>query len=81
MQDFCLSSRLRNRRIAGYATISITQKTDKKTRKMGGLLVASCLSQLLKFFFECEKYMERAQNKLGTPLRWRSSLFVFKAYK
>ena len=43
-QDFCLSSRRRNRHIAGYVTISTTQKKDKKTCKMGGVFVASCLS-------------------------------------
>jgi hypothetical protein len=32
------------RRIASYETISTTQKTDKKTSKVGGLFVASCLS-------------------------------------
>ena len=30
-QDFCSSSRRRNGRIAGYATVSTTRKTDKKT--------------------------------------------------
>jgi len=33
-----------NGRIAGYATIATQPKADKKTRKMGGLFVASCLS-------------------------------------
>ncbi|MEE9346309.1 MAG: exosortase A, partial [Methylococcales bacterium] len=30
-QDFCSSSKRRNRRIASYATVSTTRKTDKKT--------------------------------------------------
>ena len=38
-----MSSRRRNRRIASYATVSTTQKTGKKTSKVGGLFVASCL--------------------------------------
>jgi hypothetical protein len=41
-QDFCSSLRRRNRRIAGYATISATQKTGKKTSKMGELFIARC---------------------------------------
>jgi len=34
-QDFCLSSRRRNRRIAGYVTIARVLMTDKKTSKEG----------------------------------------------
>ena len=43
-QDFCSSSRRRNRRIAGYATVSTTQKTDKKTSQEPDIIKSSLLS-------------------------------------
>jgi len=41
-----LSSRRRNRCIAGYVSIFTMQKTYKKTGKMGGLFIASYLREL-----------------------------------
>jgi hypothetical protein len=38
-----LYSRRNGGYIAGYATVVATQKTDKKTSKIGGLFIAICL--------------------------------------
>ena len=43
-QDFCSSSRRRNRRIAGYATVFTTQKTDKKTSQEADIIKSSLLT-------------------------------------
>ena len=43
-QDFCSSSRRRNRRIASYATVSTTRKTDKKTSQNSDVIKSSLLS-------------------------------------
>jgi polar amino acid transport system substrate-binding protein len=43
-QDFCSYSRRRNRRIAGYATVSTTLKTDKKTSQDSDIIKSSLLS-------------------------------------
>ena len=37
-------------RIAGYVTETTRPKTDKKTSKVGGLFVSSCLSTQVKLF-------------------------------
>ena len=42
--DFCSSSRRRNRRIASYATVSTTRKTDKKTSQNPDIIKSSLLS-------------------------------------
>ena len=42
-QDFCSSSRRRNRRIASYATVSTTRKTDKKTSQNSDVIKSSLL--------------------------------------
>ena len=39
-QDFCSSSRRVNRRIASYATVGTTKKTDKKTSELSKLFRA-----------------------------------------
>ncbi len=46
-QDFCSTSRRRNRRIASYATVSTTQKTDKKTSQDSDIIKSSLLSMIL----------------------------------
>ncbi len=43
-QDFCSSSRRSNRRIASYATVATTQKTDKKTSQNSYIIESSFLS-------------------------------------
>ena len=43
-QDFCSSSSRGNRRIAGYATVSTTQMTDKKTSQEPDIIKSSLLS-------------------------------------
>ncbi|MEE9344588.1 MAG: exosortase C-terminal domain/associated protein EpsI, partial [Methylococcales bacterium] len=43
-QDFCSSSKRRNRRIASYATVSTTRKTDKKTSQNSDVIKSSLLS-------------------------------------
>ncbi len=45
-QDFCSSSRRRNGRIASYATVSTTQKTDKKTSQDSDIIKSSLLNTL-----------------------------------
>ncbi len=42
-QDFCLSSRRRNWRIASYATVSTTRKTDEKTSQDSDIIEPSLL--------------------------------------
>ncbi len=44
-QDFCSYSRRRNRRIARYATVSTTWKTDKKTSQDADIIKSSLLSK------------------------------------
>ncbi len=44
-QDFCSSARCKNGRIAGYATIFTTQRTDKKTSQVGIFFAGNRLSQ------------------------------------
>jgi hypothetical protein len=43
-QDFCSSSRRSNRRIAGYATVTTTKKTGKKTGQLFKLFRARSLA-------------------------------------
>ena len=43
-QDFCSSTRRGNRRIAGYATVSTTQMTDKKTSQEADIIKSSLLN-------------------------------------
>ena len=49
-QDFCLYSRRRNRRIAGYATVSATLKTDKKTSQDSDIIKSSLLRRQYLIF-------------------------------
>ncbi|MEE9354273.1 MAG: cytochrome c, partial [Methylococcaceae bacterium] len=49
-QDFCSYSRRRNRRIARYATVSTTWKTDKKTSQDADIIKSSLLKVLLIYF-------------------------------
>ena len=42
-QDFCSSSRRGNWRIAGYATVSTTQMTDKETSQEADIIKSSLL--------------------------------------
>jgi hypothetical protein len=46
-QGFCSYSRRRNRRIAGYATVSTTLKTDKKTSQDSDIIKSSLLSEVV----------------------------------
>ncbi len=48
-QDFCSYSRRRNGRIAGYATVFTTRKTDKKTSQDSEVIKSSLLSVSLQF--------------------------------
>ena len=52
-QDFSSSSRRRNRRIAGYTTVSTTQKTDKKTSQKTHIIKSSLLSKPVLGWLEC----------------------------
>ena len=46
-QDFCSSTRRGNRRIAGYATVSTTQMTNKKTSQEADIIKSSLLKVLM----------------------------------
>ena len=57
-QDFCLYSRRINRRIAGYATVYTTQKTDKKTSQDSDIIESSFLRVELSILItSVERYL------------------------
>ena len=45
-QDFCLFTRRKNRRVAGYVTILTTQEINKKTSKWGVFFVGNRLGTM-----------------------------------
>jgi nicotinate-nucleotide adenylyltransferase len=53
-QDFCLSSRRSNRRIASYATVATTQKTGKKTSQNSYIIEPSLLTPIVTSSIERE---------------------------
>ncbi len=52
-EGLCLSSRHRNESIAGYATVSTTQNTDKKTSQYSDIIKSSLLGLVLLTLAGC----------------------------
>ena len=77
-QDFCSSSRRGNRRIAGYATVSTTQMTDKKTSQEADIIKSSLLSQKhlenqYRFFLDASSAMMWVADTQGKLIFFNSS--------
>ena len=71
-QDFCSSSRRRNRRIAGYATVFTTQKTDKKTSQEADIIKSSLLTNPVFNFVRFSSIFRNTIN--SEPETWTSSV-------